>query len=176
MKFRLVSAPTFHIRYIKDKNNRPPHTRFLIFSYLKTSDMRSTNNTVRQKTISRKRGSKQTTTKNTIMGKLVFYEGNGGSQEIKQVLSDAPGQDLRASPNDEHRSVKLLNVREGCIISVFDRPDGGTSDDFCIIEVKRSSPEYIVATFERSYEDDDVLVSYARHNGLDGKVSRIRVN
>jgi hypothetical protein len=110
------------------------------------------------------------------MGQIVFYEGNGGSQQIEQTLNDSPGQDVRAAPNDEHRSVKLLNVRAGCVISVFDRPDGGTTDDFCVVQVKRSSPEYTVGTFERSYEDDDVLVSYAHHNGLDGRVSRIRVN
>jgi hypothetical protein len=61
------------------------------------------------------------------------------------------------------------------------RPDktfgrGRTTDDFCVIQVKRSAPEYIVGTFERSYEDEYVLVSYARKNGLDGKLSRIRIN
>ena len=62
------------------------------------------------------------------------------------------------------------------MVWVFDSPSGNTADDFCVVHVKRSSPEYIVATFERSYEDDDVLVSYGRRNGLDGKVSRIRVS
>jgi len=110
------------------------------------------------------------------MGQIVFYEGNGGSQDIVHTTDDSAGQDFRPRQNDEARSVKLLNVRRGCVISVFDAPNGSTTDDFCVIQVKRSSPEYTVGTFERSYEDDDVLVSYARKNGLDGKVSRIRVN
>lgn len=110
------------------------------------------------------------------MGQIVFYEGNGGSQDICQTIDDGAGQDLRAEPNDEARSVKLLNVRQGCILSVFDHPGGNTNDDFCVITVKRSSPEYTVGTFERSYEDEYVHVSYARKNGLDGKVSRIRVS
>ena len=110
------------------------------------------------------------------MGQIVFYEGNGGSQDIKQTLSDEAGQDTKATPNDEHRSVKLLDVRVGCVISVFDDPKGKTNDDFTIIQVKKSSAEYTVGTFERSYEDEYVLVSHAHKNGLDGKVSRIRVN
>jgi hypothetical protein len=109
------------------------------------------------------------------MGQIVFYEGNGGSQDIVQSVDDSPGQDFKPRANDEARSVKLLDVRPGCVISVFDSPDGKTNDDFCIIQVKRGAPEYTVATFERSYEDEYVLVSYARKNGLDGKVSRIRI-
>jgi len=109
------------------------------------------------------------------MGQIVFYEGNGGSQDIVHTTSDRAGQDFRPRENDEARSVKLLDVRPGCVISVFDSPGGATTDDFCVIQVKRSSPEYTVTTFERSYEDDEVLVSYARRNGLDGKVSRIRI-
>lgn len=110
------------------------------------------------------------------MGQIVFYEGNGGSQDIVHTTDDSAGQNFRPLQNDEARSVKLLNVRPGCTISVYDSPGGSTKDDFCIIRVKRSSPEYTVATFERSYEDDYVLVSYARKNGLDGKVSRIRID
>jgi hypothetical protein len=110
------------------------------------------------------------------MGQIVFYEGNGGSQDIVHSTDDAPGQDFRPRQNDEARSVKLLNVRTRSVISVFDSPSGSTTDDFCVIQVKRSAPEYTVGTFERSYEDEYVLVSYARKNGLDGKVSRIRIS
>jgi hypothetical protein len=110
------------------------------------------------------------------MGQIVFYEGNGGSQDIVHGTDDTAGQDFRPRQNDEARSVKLLNVRVGCVISVFDHPRGELTDDFSIIQVKRSAPEYTVETFEGSYEDDHVLVSYARRNGLDGKVSRIRIN
>jgi hypothetical protein len=110
------------------------------------------------------------------MGQIVFYEGNGGSQDIVHSTDDAPGQDFRPRQNDEARSVKLLNVRTRSVISVFDSPSGSTTDDFCVIQVKRSAPEYTVGTFERSYEDEYVLVSYAHKNGLDDKVSRIRIN
>jgi hypothetical protein len=110
------------------------------------------------------------------MGIIVFYEGNNGSQNIVQTVEDTPGQDFRPVKNDEIRSLKLYGVRMGASITVYDSPDGSMSDDFCIINVKKISPEYIVNTFERSYEDEYVVVSYIRNNGLDGKVSRIKIN
>jgi hypothetical protein len=111
-----------------------------------------------------------------VVGNIVLYEGNGGSQNIVQTFSDTPGQSSKVSPNDEARSAKLLDVRVGAVITVYDSPDGSTNDDYCTIRVKKTSPEYTVATFERSYDDEYVSVSFARNNGLDGKVSRIRVN
>ncbi len=110
------------------------------------------------------------------MGEIVFYEGSGGSQDIVQTVSDAPGQDFRPDKNDEIRSMRLLNVRAGAVISVFDHKRASKTDDFAVIQCKAPAPEYTVTTFERSYEDEYVIVSYGKRNGLDGKVSRIRVN
>lgn len=69
-----------------------------------------------------------------------------------------------------------MPVREGAVITVFDDRRGRTRDDFCVMRVKRTSVEYTVGTFERSYDDEYVAVSYAHRNGLDGKVSRIRID
>ncbi|MBO9730746.1 MAG: hypothetical protein J7623_19040 [Chitinophaga sp.] len=110
------------------------------------------------------------------MGIIVFYEGNNGTQNIVQTVEDTPGQNFRPVKNDEIRSCKLYGVRPGCEIMAYDSPDGSTSDDFTIINVKRISPEYTVDTFERSYEDEYVVVSFIRNNGLDGKISRIKIN
>lgn len=110
------------------------------------------------------------------MGVICFYEGNNATRELAQSVEDSPGQNFRPVRNDEIRSAKLLDVRPGCEIRVFDSPDGATNDDYSIINVKRSNPEYVVPTFERSYEDEYVRVSFIRVNGLDGKVSRIQVN
>jgi hypothetical protein len=110
------------------------------------------------------------------MGQIVLYEGNGGSQDIVATYTDKAGQNTKVTPNDEARSMKLLDTRVGAVITVYDSPDGVTNDDYCTIRVKKSSPEYIVATFERSYEDEYVTASYANKNGLDGKVSRIRID
>lgn len=110
------------------------------------------------------------------MGIIAFYDGNNGSGNLVQTIEDTPGQNFRPVHNDVIRSAKLYGVRPGCQVSLFDSPDGSTSDDFCIVNVKRVSPEYVVNTFERSYEDEYVIVSFIRENGLDGTISRIKVN
>jgi hypothetical protein len=110
------------------------------------------------------------------MGIIVFYEGNNATQNIVQTVEDSPGQNFRPSQDDTIRSAKIFGVRPGCEIRVYDSENGGTDDDFCIVNVKRVAPEYIVPTFERTYEDEFVRVTFIRNNGLDGKVSRIKVN
>ncbi|SHN23809.1 hypothetical protein [Chitinophaga sp. CF418] len=110
------------------------------------------------------------------MGIIVFYEGPNATQNIVQTIEDTPGQNFRPVQNDTIRSAKLFGVRPGCEIAVYDSPDGSTGDDFCIVNVKRVAPEYVINTFERSYEDEYVIVSFIRNNDLDGKISRIRVN
>lgn len=110
------------------------------------------------------------------MGVIAFYEGNNATQNLVQAVEDEPGQNFRPVKNDEIRSAKLLAVRPGCEIRVYDSPDGNTNDDFTIINVKRSNPDYIINTFERTYEDEYVRVTFIRNNGLDGKVSRIKIN
>jgi hypothetical protein len=111
------------------------------------------------------------------MGNIAFYEGNNATQNLIQAVDDSPGQDFRPTKNDEIRSLKLSGVRAGAQITVFDDPSGKMSDDFCTITVKKEiSPDYVVGTFERSYEDEYVAVSFIRNNGLDGKVSRIRID
>jgi hypothetical protein len=110
------------------------------------------------------------------MGIIAFYEGNNATQNIVQTIEDYPGQDFKPTQNDTIRSAKLFGVRPGCEIRVYDSPDGTMNDDFSIVNVKRQVPEYVVDTFERSYEDEYVRVTFIRNNGLDGKISRIRVN
>jgi hypothetical protein len=111
-----------------------------------------------------------------FMGIIAFYEGNNGTQNIVQAVEDYPGQDFKPTKNDEIRSAKLYNVRPGAEIRVFDSPEGAMNDDFCVVNVKRQAPEYTVDTFERTYEDEYVRVTFVRNNGLDGKISRIKVN
>lgn len=110
------------------------------------------------------------------MGIIVFFEGNNGTQNIVQTIEDNPGQNFKPVQNDTIRSAKIYSVRPGCEIRVFDSDNGGTDDDFCIVNVKRVVPEYVIDTFERSYEDEYVRVTFIRNNGLDGRVSRIKVN
>jgi len=110
------------------------------------------------------------------MGIIAFYKGNNGTQDVVQTVEDYPGQDFRPVQDDTIRSAKIYNVRPGCEIRLFDSASGNMSDDFCIVNVKRNAPEYTLDSFERSYEDEYVRVTFIRNDGLDGKISRIRIN
>src|ERR1044072_2934861 len=105
------------------------------------------------------------------MGIIVFYAGNNGSGNIVQTVEDTPGQNFKPIGHDAMKSVKLYGVRPGCELSLFDSTEGEMNDDFCIVNVKRNTPEYTVNTFERSYEDDVVVVSFIPENGSDKTIS-----
>lgn len=117
------------------------------------------------------------------MGQFAFFEGNGGTQDkLGNDVSDAPGQSYNLKqpnptdiPNDEARSVVLYNVRAGAVLSVYDNPNGDTDDDWCEIVVKRQVQQETVDSFEITYENENLRVTYHRKNGLDGKVSHISV-
>ncbi|MDN3548791.1 hypothetical protein [Mucilaginibacter aquaedulcis] len=83
---------------------------------------------------------------------------------------------LMEGPNDEARSMALQGVTAGRTIQLYDSPDGSKSDDWVEILIKQdihSFDLYELDTFEQSYEDAYVKVTYHAHNGLDGKVSNI---
>jgi len=109
---------------------------------------------------------------------IVFYEGNGASQNIVCTLSQSHGESLNFKnsgecDNDEARSVKLIEVPADSEIKVYDNPNGSTGDDYTVIKVLSDIVGgYIVHSFERSYSDSFVTVQFHNHNGLDGKVSR----
>jgi len=109
-------------------------------------------------------------------GQLQFYEGNNATQNLVDFTDDRPGQNFRPKQNDETRSMRLVNVRKGCVISVFDHPKAKTSDDYTVIRTKQFIDMYVLGTYEQSYEDAFVAVSHKHKNGLDGKVSRIKVD
>lgn len=77
--------------------------------------------------------------------------------------------------NDEARSMVLSLAPAGAEISLFDSPDCRTNDDFTIVRVKRDVFVKTIGSFQRSFDDDDVEVDYHRDNGLDGKVSCVRI-
>ena len=111
-----------------------------------------------------------------MAGIVCFFDANNASGNVVQAVEDVPGQNFRPAMNDAIRSCKLYNVRPGAEIRLFDDASGAMADDFCIIQVKRVAPEYTVETFERTYEDEYVRVTFIRNDGLDGKVSRIIIN
>ena len=115
------------------------------------------------------------------MGHIRFREYNHCEGNHKGECTDQSGTKINFKntdgfTNDDARSAQLLNVRAGAVIRVYDSPVGKTSDDWTEIVVKKQVQEYCVKTFEETYEDDIVRVTYHRNNGLDGKVSRVEVD
>lgn len=131
-------------------------------------------------------------------GGVYFYEDNNGVSEahpdstlhagptsalnsdVVCVLPTSVEWDIRLKAagceNDETRSLALRGVKKGTSIKVFDQPNASKSDDYIVINVLRDiglSERVVVGSYERSYTNADVEVTYHPHNGLDGKVSHI---
>lgn len=96
----------------------------------------------------------------------------GGTANLKNFLLHPTAS--FTSINDRARSGRLSGTA-GRSVTVFDSPDGKTNDDYTVIEFKTTVTGYYLDTFEKNYEDSNVKVTYVRKNGLDGKVSAIRI-
>ena len=105
-----------------------------------------------------------------------LYEGNNATQDLVASYDPTRRTSRRVRPNDEARSMRMYAVPIGTTISVYDSGNGGTRDDWCEVRVKQRVKDYIVDTFERSYEDNVVRVVYHERDNLDGKVSYIRID
>lgn len=112
-----------------------------------------------------------------------LYEGNGASQNVVcSLVVGAQGffsydfPDLDECDNDEARSLILHDVPGGRVIRLYDSPSGATDDDWVQIRVLQPVTSYTIPTFENSFEDAFVRVTYHPDNGLDGKVSRLVVS
>lgn len=114
---------------------------------------------------------------------LTFYENNGYCSGDKWMTSDAPLQHLGLTnrwnwTNDEIRSMALSNVRQGTRIKVYDSSCGSTNDDWTEIYVKQDiSPTQVIniTTFEKNANTSIYQQTYHEDNGLDGKISLIKV-
>ncbi len=114
-------------------------------------------------------------------GSIRFMEANECGENQKGECEDKAGTRIdfkktEGFTNDDARSVTLLNVRKGAIIRVYDNPEGKEDDDYAEIVVKKEVQSYCVKSFENTYEDDTVKVTFHKNNGLDGKVSRVEVD
>ncbi|CAG0976750.1 hypothetical protein PLCT2_01664 [Planctomycetaceae bacterium] len=115
------------------------------------------------------------------MGEIIFYKERNAQGLMLGEMDDAPGQAFNFMrggpvPNDQASSMRLKNVRAGCIIKLFDHPRGSLTADWCQIEVIKSAPDYVVPSFEQRYADEFVRVAFFHKNGLDGRVSRIELD
>lgn len=124
-------------------------------------------------------------------GGFYFYEKNSADRagETSCVLpANQPGgtggvqYDLRLAAagceNDELRSVELEGIRAGTRLELYDSREADRQDDFTLIDVKQSIPmgkRVRIDSFESSGENFYYRKLAAHNNGLDGKVSRIRV-
>lgn len=112
-------------------------------------------------------------------GVISFYEGNNASQN---KVCDLTLRDLvlnfknhGACDNDEARSAVMIFAKAGTAIRIYDDPDCETSDDWTEIIVKRDLFSHRIGTFENSANNADYRASHHHHNGLDGKVSCVRI-
>jgi hypothetical protein len=111
---------------------------------------------------------------------VVFFEGNNAERDYVCNVSMESEKTLnfkkhRECVNDEVRSLILYDMPARRTLRLFDSPDGSRRDDWVEIVAKRKVSKKQINTFERSFEDADVRVTYHRDNGLDGKVSRLEV-
>lgn len=106
-----------------------------------------------------------------------FYEGNNCTEDRLGCVPYQQAQwDLMRSgpiPNDEARSLRLVNVKPGTI-KLYNGSGGHLDDDWTEIRVKQDVSVYDVGTFDQPKEDDMVKV-IPNGGNLDGKVSRIDV-
>ena len=78
--------------------------------------------------------------------------------------------------NDEARSLLFTKLSPGTIIRLFDHPAGDTSDDWVEILVMQEVEDYCVTSFENSFEDTVISVTFSEVDGLDSKVSFMTVD
>lgn len=78
--------------------------------------------------------------------------------------------------NDRARSMVLTNAPAGTSITVYDSPDCKTNDDYATVYVRRNLARVRVDSFQTSFESADLQVFYYKKNGLDERVSCVRIN
>jgi phosphatidylserine/phosphatidylglycerophosphate/cardiolipin synthase-like enzyme len=109
-----------------------------------------------------------------------LYEGNNGSQNLvcSNVVTGPRTIDLTQDAhcnNDEARSMVLYDFPVDKVIFVYDHSGGSHGDDWTLIVPKRTIKYAVINTFQSSFENADMRVCHFPDNGLDGKVSRIRI-
>ena len=109
--------------------------------------------------------------------KIIFYEDNNctGSEVCTVELDPSVGhinfKNYAPCSNDEARSAKLVNMKQGMKLRVFDHPEMNLNDDYTVMTIKSDFAEKNVDTFEADFNDSQLNVNYYPINGLDGKVS-----
>lgn len=124
-------------------------------------------------------------------GGFYFYERNNGNRDGDTVCVLPGGQSVpgsgehydlrlatRGCENDEIRSMELDGISAGTRIELYDSPGADRQDDFTLIDVKQSVPlgqRVRINSLEGSEDNFWYRKLAFRNNGLDGKVSRIKI-
>ena len=115
---------------------------------------------------------------------ITFYEDSGTSCSGDYwTATDAPSQLLYVKKrwgwsNDEIRSLVLSNVKDGTKIYLYDNDCGDTDDDYTIVTANRDIGfnELIkIGDLETSWSGGTLTVQHFHNNGLNGKVSLIKI-
>ncbi|HLO86438.1 MAG TPA: hypothetical protein VK203_15770 [Nostocaceae cyanobacterium] len=120
------------------------------------------------------------------VGDLVFYEGNGCTQDIVFTYNSevAANDNCQTSgtacygDNDEARSLLITGfAKPATRIKVYDSPSADTTDDYAVIDILPDLPPEgsCVSTFEQSTIRPGFRMSYVRKDGLDGKISHVTI-
>lgn len=109
-----------------------------------------------------------------------FYEGNNATQDLVGTLDLSNNANIALKnsviENDEIRSMIINSPKGGTLMTVYDDPDGKTTDDWAEVYIKKDGDQIQVDTFEKYVDADGFRVVPHYVNGLDGKISYIRVN
>ena len=118
-------------------------------------------------------------------GGFYFYEQNNANEKGDTTCVVPAGKNAEFSlPNrgceaDDIRSGKLRGIAKGTRLTVFDSPSGSGEDDRAYIDVKQdidvNNDGVIIGSFEKNMENQYFKMTYVRNNGLDGKISRIKI-
>lgn len=117
------------------------------------------------------------------MARIIWFEGSNGTQNVVREDPIDTTQESRIElnlknhkgDNDEIRSAVLEDVPINTKITVYDNPDGKTNDDWAFVTVKKYKKRIQINDFEQSVDNPDYRLEYHRKNGLNGKISRIKI-
>ena len=114
-------------------------------------------------------------------GWMQFRSEDDGGGELVGRTTDAAGQVIRILDrfgwtNDQARSLELLGVRAGTIVTVYNDSDGAADPGRSRIEVKRDlTGRVLVTDFQEAKENEDFKLTVLNGGELNGKVSRVTV-
>lgn len=112
---------------------------------------------------------------------IVLLRGNNATQRVSCTIGITQRgfwnlKNESGCHNDDARSAKIMAAKAGTKITVYDSPSGSTGDDHTVITIlKDLEMPKIINSFESSFQNEFMKVEFFRKNGLDGKVSAVRV-